>query len=121
MACPSTTAACVSQKSDAESPSNNDIHVYARASHILHRLTYEARAALATCDMSRRCLELMARKKTNLAVAADVDTTDEVLKLADLVGPSICVFKTHVDILDRWTEQDALALQQLAEKHGEGL
>lgn len=65
------------------------------------RLSYEARAGLAKNAVARECLELMARKKTNLAVAADVSTADEMLRLAEATGPHICVFKTHVDIFDR--------------------
>jgi len=35
--------------------------------------------------MAQRCLELMARKRSNLSVAADVDTAEEMLELADKV------------------------------------
>ena len=59
-------------------------------------------------------LRLVDRKQTNLAVAADVPTTDALLALAAAVGPHVCVFKTHVDALDRWTEEDAAALAALA-------
>lgn len=52
---------------------------------VLHRLSYEARAALAQNALGKRCLELMARKKTNLAVAADVPTAAEMLEIADKV------------------------------------
>ena len=51
--------------------------------------------------MAKACFQLMARKRTNLSVAADVDTAEEMLALADAVGPHICVFKTHVDIFDK--------------------
>jgi uridine monophosphate synthetase len=64
------------------------------------RLSYEARAALAPNAVAKACFELMARKRTNLAVAADVGSAEEMLALADAVGPHICVFKTHVDIFD---------------------
>ena len=33
------------------------------------------------------------------------------------VGPSICVFKTHVDAFDRWDQDIADRLQALADKH----
>ena len=36
------------------------------------------------------------------------------------VGPHICVFKTHVDVFDKWSPEYATQLQQLADKHGEG-
>lgn len=64
-------------------------------------MPFEERAKLAQNPVARQCFELMARKRTNLAVAADVGTADEMLALADAVGPHICVFKTHVDIFDR--------------------
>ena len=49
------------------------------------RLTYGERAKLAKCGLAAQCLELMERKKTNLSVAADVDTAEEMLALADKV------------------------------------
>jgi len=51
-----------------------------------HRFPFEQRASLAQCDLGRKLFELMADKKTNLAVAADVPTAAEMLKLADQVG-----------------------------------
>jgi uridine monophosphate synthetase len=81
------------------------------------RLTYEARAKLATCSMAKQCLELMARKRTNLSVAADVATADEMLALADAVGPHVCVLKTHVDIFDKWDASIADKLTALSKKH----
>lgn len=81
------------------------------------RLRYEERAALAQNPLGRQLFELMARKKTNLSVAADVATVEEMLELADKVGPHICVFKTHVDVFDKWSDEFATKLQQLAEKH----
>ena len=36
------------------------------------------------------------------------------------VGPHICVFKTHVDVFDTWSDEYAARLRQLADKHGAG-
>lgn len=69
------------------------------------RLTYEERAAAAKNSVAKQCLEIMVRKRTNLAVAADVATADEMLQLAEQTGPHICVFKTHVDIFDRYSRR----------------
>jgi uridine monophosphate synthetase len=82
------------------------------------RLPYEERIQHAKCALSRQLLELMVRKQSNLAVAADVASADQMLALADKVGPHICVFKTHVDTFDQWDQSVAAQLQQLADKHG---
>ncbi|KAI9321136.1 Orotidine 5'-phosphate decarboxylase [Zopfochytrium polystomum] len=62
-------------------------------------------------------LTLMDRKKTNLAIAADVTTKAELLRLADLLGPSICVLKTHIDIITDFDADLVERLKELAEKH----
>jgi hypothetical protein len=82
------------------------------------RLPFEERAAVAQNAAGKRLLELMARKRTNLAVAADVATVEEMLRIADAAGPHIAVFKTHVDIFDKWDDSIAAQLRQLADKHG---
>ena len=48
-----------------------------------YRFPYEQRAALAKNAAGRRLFELMAAKRSNLAVAADVATVEEMLALAD--------------------------------------
>lgn len=88
---------------------------------LCYRLRYEDRAALAKNPLGARLFELMARKRTNLSVAADVQTADDMLALADAVGPHVCVLKTHVDVFDTWTEDHANKLRELADKHGEVL
>lgn len=81
------------------------------------RLRYEERASHAKNELGRALLELVARKRTNLSVAADVASPEAMLELAEQVGPHVCVFKTHVDVFDSWTEEHARRLRELAEKH----
>eukprot|EP00210_Caulerpa_lentillifera_P002745 g2624.t1 len=81
------------------------------------RLSYKTRAKLAKCELGRRCFEIMERKETNLAVAADVTSTDELLALAEILGPHICILKTHVDILNKWSTEIGQKLRQIAEKY----
>ena len=51
------------------------------------RFPFEQRAHLAKNAAGRQLFELMVKKQSNLAVAADVATAEEMLKLADLVRP----------------------------------
>ena len=87
--------------------------------NVKRRLPFEERAGVAQNAAGKKLFELMLRKRSNLAVAVDVDTVQEMLRIADAAGPHIAVLKTHVDIFDEWSSTIAAQLQKLAEKHGE--
>ncbi len=80
-------------------------------------LPYSKRAELCTNYTAKKLLYLMDEKKTNLCVAADVTTKTELLRIADEIGPEICLFKTHIDIIDNFDTDLIIQLQRLAEKH----
>jgi orotidine 5'-phosphate decarboxylase subfamily 1 len=50
--------------------------------------------------VSRRLMELMLRKRSNLIAALDVTAPLELLRLAREVGPEVCAVKLHLNILD---------------------
>ncbi|KAJ3062893.1 orotidine 5'-phosphate decarboxylase [Quaeritorhiza haematococci] len=82
------------------------------------KMTYTQRAHKYFSNPTmNRLLELMDRKKTNLAVAADVVKKDQLLQLADALGPHICVFKTHIDIVLDFDMDLVDKLVALAKKH----
>lgn len=80
-------------------------------------LTYENRVALCTNPTAKNLLTIMTAKQTNLCVNPDLTSCEEVLSIADKVGPSICVLKTHVDIINDFTPSFITELQSLAKKH----
>lgn len=80
-------------------------------------LSYQERAELTTHPIAKHLFNLMAIKKTNLAVAADVTRKEELLRLADQCGPEICVFKTHIDVIEDFDMELVALLQALAKKH----
>jgi orotidine-5'-phosphate decarboxylase len=59
----------------------------------------------------------MENKKSNLSVAVDVTTKKELLHLADLLGPYICILKTHIDIVQDFDQDLSAQLTILAQKH----
>ena len=91
--------------------------VQAAAALPVRRLTYGARAELATNAAGARLLVTMERKRSNLCVAADVRSCAAVLQLAEEVGPYICCLKTHVDMLDDFTPAFGAALAAAAARH----
>lgn len=62
-------------------------------------------------------LNKISTKKTSLCLAADLTKTADLLNIADLVGPHICILKTHVDIIDDFNEDFVNSLSALAKKH----
>ncbi|KAF3361108.1 hypothetical protein VdG1_00717 [Verticillium dahliae VDG1] len=65
------------------------------------KATFAARAQTATHPLTAYLFRLMDLKASNLCLSADVSTARELLHLADKVGPSIVVLKTHHDVLAR--------------------
>lgn len=84
--------------------------------------SYGERAAGATHPLTNYLLRLMELKQSNLCVSADVHSARELLSLADKVGPSIVVLKTHYDLVMGWDFNPQTGtgayLAALARKHG---
>lgn len=83
---------------------------------------YAERAKSAAHPLTRYLLRLMDLKASNLCLSADVTTARELLMLADKVGPSIVVLKTHYDLISGWDYNPQTGtgakLAALARKHG---
>lgn len=92
------------------------------AHHPTLRETFSSRAQTATHPLTAYLLRLMDLKASNLCLSADVSTARELLQLADKVGPSIVVLKTHHDVVSGWDFHPhtgtGARLAQLARKHG---
>jgi orotidine 5'-phosphate decarboxylase subfamily 1 len=80
-------------------------------------LPYDERASYCQNPIAIRLCQIMAKKETNLAVSIDVVSKKELLKLAELLGPEICILKTHVDILEDFDINTAQQLTALADKY----
>lgn len=80
-------------------------------------MKYFDRAKLCTNPTAIKLLNLMDEKQTNLSVDVNLTKKDKLLKLADTVGPEICVLKTHIDIVEDFDVDLTKQLRQLAAKH----
>lgn len=73
------------------------------------------RASLAgTSPLAAHLFRLMATKQTNLCLSADVTTTSELLDIAEECGDSICVLKTHCDIISDFGQRTVKGLMEIA-------
>jgi uridine monophosphate synthetase len=92
------------------------------SSHPITKASYSDRAQNAIHPLSAYLLRLMTLKKSNLCLSADVSTAKQLLLLADRVGPSIVVLKTHYDLISNWdyspTTGTGAKLAYLARRHG---
>jgi len=87
------------------------------SAHATRTSSYRARASLpSTGPLAAYLLRLIALKKSNLCLSADVETTAELLHIAEEVGDSICLLKTHCDTVADWTDRTAQALREIARR-----
>lgn len=80
-------------------------------------MKYSDRAKLCTNPTAIKLLNLMDEKQTNLSVDTNLTKKDELLKLADAVGPEICLLKTHIDVVEDFDSDLTVQLTRLAQKH----
>lgn len=86
------------------------------------KTSYAERAKHTPHPLSSYLLRLMTLKQSNLCLSADVSTTNQLLQLANAVGPAIVVLKTHYDLVTNWdynpTTGTGARLSRIARRHG---
>lgn len=81
------------------------------------KLSFLKRATLTRQPMAQKLFKLMEDKQSNLTLALDVLSQNQLLEMADAIGPYIAVLKTHVDILEDYTPDFKHKIRALAHKH----
>lgn len=94
----------------------------ARPRHPSTKAGFAERANNAFHPLSGYLLRLMTLKRSNLCLSADVTNARELLSVADKIGPSIVVLKTHYDLIVGWDYHPQTGtgarLGAIARKHG---
>jgi len=80
-------------------------------------LSYTERIPYTTNPTAKALFALMDEKQTNLCFSVDVTTKQAMLNLANMMGPEICILKTHIDIVEDFDQDLVIQLQRLSEKH----
>lgn len=80
-------------------------------------LSFSDRATLCRHPLSKKLFSLMEEKESNLCLSADVTSAEQLLALADQLGPHIVVLKTHIDIISDFQPALPQKLRRLADRH----
>ncbi|KAI0541750.1 Orotidine 5'-phosphate decarboxylase domain-containing protein [Xylaria digitata] len=90
--------------------------------HATVAATFAQRATKTNHPLASYLFRLMELKQSNLCLSADVSNARELLSLADAIGPSIVLLKTHYDLVVGWDYHPKTGtgarLGALARKHG---
>ncbi|XP_043250118.1 uridine 5'-monophosphate synthase [Colletes gigas] len=78
---------------------------------------FHIRASNAKNAIGIKLFNLMEMKQSTLCLAADLTKANDILELANLVGPHIVVLKTHVDIVEDFDNHFVKRLKELAKKY----
>jgi uridine monophosphate synthetase len=85
---------------------------------LLPKFQFSQRTQLTCNPVTRKLLEIIKAKQSNLVLSADVTTSQELLNLVDLVGDQICLLKTHMDLITDFDYDRVIPpLLELAKKH----
>lgn len=82
-----------------------------------HKFTYGQRAQKALHPIAQKLFTIMEEKHTNLCVAADITNAQQLLQLAESIGPEICMLKLHIDIIEDFDSTLPQKLQAIAHHH----
>ena len=68
--------------------------------------------------LSHRFMEAAVEKQTLVVLAADLETTAELVQLINQVGPNIAALKTHVDMVEDYSKEAWRDVVEAAHGHG---
>jgi len=80
-------------------------------------VSYGERAKRHPNAAAKSLLETIVRKRSNLCVSVDVTAKADFLNIIDVVGPYVCLVKTHVDIIEDFDSSVIKSLQELSKKY----
>lgn len=78
------------------------------------RTPLKDRDSLTVSPLNKKILSVMRKKKSNLCLAIDYTTAEEVLQMAERAGPFVMAVKVHADAITDFSEEFTRKLETLA-------
>ncbi|XP_067127492.1 uridine 5'-monophosphate synthase [Centruroides vittatus] len=79
-------------------------------------MSYSNRAKLCKNPITKKLLQIMEEKQTNLCLAVDVTSFSDLLHFAEEVGSEICILKTHIDIIEDFNVDSMKKLKEISQR-----
>ena len=80
-------------------------------------MNFSDRANCCPNGLTRKLLEIMHTKETNLCVAVDDSDCNKILEISDQLGSQIAILKLHCDLIANFSLDFVCQLKALSEKH----
>lgn len=79
--------------------------------------SFSEKANLSKHPLTKQLFNIIAQKQTVLGLSADIEDKQKFLIMLDLLGPKLCLVKTHVDIINDVDQAFIRDLVALSKKH----
>lgn len=80
----------------------------------LKRISYKEKEQKTQHPVAKKLLQIAQEKESNLICSADLTSSSDLLILANKVGANIVALKLHIDIINDFTAETIVALQEIA-------
>ncbi|KAI8458840.1 humps family-domain-containing protein [Phakopsora pachyrhizi] len=68
-------------------------------------------------ELTRKILNLIEKKKSNLCISIDVTEKKKLIEIIEIVGQHVCMIKTHIDIIEDFDWDLVERLIELSERY----
>ncbi len=85
--------------------------------YVVKRKSYEEKLNHIQHPKAHELVNIALKKKSNLICAADLASGQEILALAEKIGPQICALKLHADVYEDFSQDFIQSLKALAQEH----
>lgn len=106
------------EKNYLNSENKNKVFEWSQDTQNWYSKYYEEKKKNITINnpVLKNLYKIMRNKQTNLCIAADLTKADEILGLAEKIGDKICIFKTHIDIIEDFSHDFIKKLKTISQE-----
>ncbi len=90
---------------------------YLESGDVPETINLKARSEMSSNALTKKLVDLMLRKKSNLVLSLDVDNSDQFFRILEKTASEIIMLKTHIDILTDFSPDFVKRLLRMADEY----